>query len=106
MPTRTTVRIDFSEYPHIKAHPVVHVSKTKRYKQSPSEFEGRPISEPPPIQGDDEYEVERILDERRRKGRKQYLVKWHGYDMNDSTWEPEENITNAPNVIREWKNPQ
>lgn len=35
---------------------------------------------PPPIRRPDgeEYEVERILDERRRKGKKQYLVKWVG----------------------------
>ena len=38
-----------------------------------------------------EYEVDRILCHKRRRGRGnqiKYLVKWKGVDMLESTWEP------------------
>ena len=46
-----------------------------------------------------EYEVEDILDHRSHGcGRSlcmQYLVKWRGYSVFESTWEPEANLTNC-----------
>jgi len=50
---------------------------------------------PPPlpviVEGEEEWEVEEILDSRRIRGRLQYLVKWT--EFADPTWEPEENLT-------------
>ncbi|XP_023348010.1 chromobox protein homolog 1 isoform X2 [Eurytemora carolleeae] len=41
----------------------------------------------------EEYEVERILEVRQRKGKTEYLIKWKGYDTeDDNTWEPVENL--------------
>ena len=41
----------------------------------------------------DEYQVERILDVETRAGNKRYyLVKWVGYPVEESTWEPEEHL--------------
>jgi len=38
------------------------------------------------------FRAERILKRRKRKGNKQYLVKWLGYPTSQSTREPEENV--------------
>ena len=38
------------------------------------------------------YVVERLLDLRKRKNVKQYLVRWSGFDAADDTWEPESNL--------------
>jgi hypothetical protein len=43
---------------------------------------------------EDVYEVEKII-EKRKKGRSiQYLVKWKGYDEDQNTWEPVKNLQN------------
>ena len=47
---------------------------------------------------DDEYEVEEVMDSRvsgRGGGRLEYLVKWKNYPVEESTWEPAENLSNA-----------
>lgn len=41
---------------------------------------------------EDVYDVERILDDRMYKGRKQYLIKWMGYPESESTWEFKSNL--------------
>ena len=55
---------------------------------------------PPPlpviVEGEEEWEVEEILDSRRTRGWLQYLVKWRGFT--DPTWEPEENLTEVEAV--------
>lgn len=38
------------------------------------------------------YTAEKILAERKINGVTQYLIKWKGYSLKDSTWEPAENI--------------
>uniref|UniRef100_A0A8D3BI96 Chromo domain-containing protein n=1 Tax=Scophthalmus maximus TaxID=52904 RepID=A0A8D3BI96_SCOMX len=42
--------------------------------------------------GDRIFAAEAILKRRVRKGRMEFLVKWKGWAMKHSTWEPEENI--------------
>jgi hypothetical protein len=54
------------------------------------------------VDGEDEYEVEKILGARKRKGIRQYLVKWKGYLENYNQWEPEENLGNAEELVREY----
>lgn len=43
--------------------------------------------------GEDEFQVEKILDHKTHKGSILYRIKWLGYeDETDETWEPEENL--------------
>lgn len=46
---------------------------------------------------DEEYEVESILDRQLKKGKYYYVVKWKGYE--ETTLEPEENLTNCQELI-------
>jgi len=49
---------------------------------------------------DEEYEVEKVLDKRVKKGQVEYLVKWKNYDdPDDNTWEPADNLKEAKPTI-------
>ena len=49
----------------------------------------------------EEYEVEDIIGKRlNQKGLTQYLIKWEGYPVDESTWEPAENLHKIKSLIR------
>ena len=58
----------------------------------------------PVLVGDEiEYEVEKILRHRGRRGRGggfEYLVLWKGFDVTEATWEKADNVSNAPEVLK------
>ncbi|KAI1713470.1 chromo (CHRromatin organization MOdifier) domain-containing protein [Ditylenchus destructor] len=45
-----------------------------------------------PVDGDQVYAAERLLNKRTRRGKSEYLVKWKGWSTKYNTWEPVENI--------------
>lgn len=84
-------------------HPVFHASKLAPYTQS--KLPGQTYNKPDPVlvKGQQEYEVEKIL-QHRKVGRKiQYLVRWKGYGRDDDTWEPEANLKHAKQKIKEYE---
>ena len=93
--------------PSIKVHPVFHASILEKYKPNPPEFRHRTPPRPPPVVIDDdplanEYEVERILDDKMIRRKRHFLVKWKGYPIHESTWESEENLANAQRTITQY----
>src|SRR5258707_5197385 len=82
-------------------HNVFYASLLSPYRETNAH--GPNYSRPPPdlIKGEEEYEVERIINHRRtgRARTLQYLVKWIGYPEVDNTWEPADQI-HAPQLIK------
>ncbi|XP_055306661.1 chromobox protein homolog 1-like [Sitodiplosis mosellana] len=50
----------------------------------------------------DEHEVEAIIGHRVFRGKEQYLVKWRGYDVQESTWEPIQYLFNVMDLVAEY----
>lgn len=99
--------------PTLHIHPVFHISKLKQYIDGSVEFPHRelqlPDRPPPEIADDGEevWEVEEVLDKRVvRRGRKnciEYLVKWKGYADYENTWEPDSNLQQAQEKIKQYQ---
>lgn len=75
-------------------HLVFHASKLSPYKSA--EFKGQKYDLPPPVDGLDEYELERIVKSQfQGKGKSRalyYKVRWKGYPPDKDTWEPAKEI--------------
>ena len=86
----------------IKIHPVVNVSWIKRYVD---QVDGQRKEAPQPmvVEGEEEWEVEKILNKRKIRGKDKFLVRWKGFTAEGDTWESRENLKNAGDVLREFE---
>jgi len=82
-------------------HNTFHISRLEPYQDNrfPSQ-----IKEPPPpiqIEGEDEYELDEIIDSRLHYNKLQYRAKWKGYSPEcDKVWYPAENFNNAEHTVQ------
>jgi len=86
----------------IKIHPVVNISRVQLYKL---QVEGQKKIPPKPviIEGEEEFEVEKILNKRTIRGKEKFLVRWKGYTIEEDTWENRENLENAKELVEEFE---
>jgi hypothetical protein len=91
----------------MKVHPVFHISRLKRFHERAAEMRGEEDQQLPPppiiIDGQEEYEVERIIAKRRFQDQVQYLVKWAGYPIEEAMWLTKEDMKNASDLIKEFE---
>ena len=82
----------------VKIHLVVNVSRVCRYKD---QAEGQRKEQPSPviIDREEEYEVKKILNKRKLRGKDRYVVQQKGYITEEDTWEPRENLGNAQDLV-------
>ena len=87
-----------------RIHLVFNVNMLRLASSDPLPSQPQDDNEPEPIEvdGEEEYVVEEIVEERGRGRRKQYLVKWEGYP--DPTWEPASNLEHT-DALKEWTTP-
>jgi RNase H-like domain found in reverse transcriptase/Reverse transcriptase (RNA-dependent DNA polymerase)/Integrase zinc binding domain/Chromo (CHRromatin Organisation MOdifier) domain/Integrase core domain/Retroviral aspartyl protease len=91
----------------MKIHPVFDVKHLRPYvEENIAERKAMPVPDPVLIDGEPEWEVEEILDSKfRGKGKTKklyYKVRWKDYPLEESTWESETAVENAPDVIKEF----
>jgi hypothetical protein len=87
-----------------RIHPVFHVSLLEPYRQRPGE---PPVPQRPDIvDGQEEWEIETILDTRLYRRRRQYLIKWKGFATYENSWVYEEDMPHAQTILREFKDRQ
>ena len=86
----------------VKIHPVVNVSRIKRYIDQ-VDGQRKEIPQPVVIEGEEEWEVEKILNKRRVRGKNKFLVRWRAFTVEGDTWESRENLQNAGDLLREFE---
>ena len=84
-----------------KIHPTFHATLLTPYKETKEH--GTNFTEPPPdlINGQLEWEVERVLGSQRRHNQLQYLIRWKGFSEAHDSWEPLTHI-NTDSLIEDF----
>ena len=82
-----------------RLHPTFHVSLLEPYRRR----ENVRLPDPVEIEGEEEWEVEEVLAERTVYKKKQYLVRWKGFDKSYNSWERAENLENAQEKVQAYK---
>ncbi|TFK81902.1 hypothetical protein K466DRAFT_501298 [Polyporus arcularius HHB13444] len=79
-------------------HPVFYVSLLLPHKHSSLLGQHSPEPAPIEVEGEEEYEVERVLESRcyGQERELQYLVWWKGWGPEYDRWESTETLTHAP----------
>ena len=89
-PDSSTYTLDLPE--HMNVFPTFHASLLRPYRENDATlFPDRELPMPGPVvtaDGQVEWEVESILDRRRRGRGYQYLVRWKGYPPGCDSWLP------------------
>jgi len=83
-------------------HPVFNVVKLTPAPEDP--FPGRKLPPSPPpviVEGEEEWEVEEILDSRLMRRKLKFLVKWKGFGREHNSWEDADNV-HAPELVQEF----
>ena len=86
-------------------NPVFNADKLRKYQESPTEFGDRVPPRPPPelVEGREEFEVERILDDKRFGRTHKWLVLWKGYLSENATCETKDSVKNAGELLAEYE---
>jgi len=86
----------------IKIYSVVNVSRVQLYKPQVEGQKKIPLK-PVIIEGEEEFEIEKILNKRTVKGKEKFLVRWKGYIAEEDTWKNRENLKNTKELVKEFE---
>ncbi|CAG9561238.1 unnamed protein product [Danaus chrysippus] len=70
-------------------------NKSKQTKKKKSEKVNKKDAE------EEEYEVEKIMDSKKIRGKLHYLIRWKGYSADSDTWEPSDTLS-CPDLISKY----
>ena len=86
----------------IKIYPVVNISRVQLYKPQ-VEGQKKILPKLVIIKGEEEFEVEKLLNKRMVRGKEKFLVRWKGYTVEEDTWENRKNLENTKELVEEFE---
>ena len=94
-----TYRLDLPHW--MKIHDNIHADRLSPWKGNDINGVTPPPPEPVEIDGEEHYDVEKVLDSKFERKKLKYLVKWVGYHEGHNSWEPVDNL-NCPELVEEF----
>nr|AAS66950.1 polyprotein [Melampsora lini] len=85
-----------------RVHPVFHVNLLRKFESSKIQGQDKKALPPIIINEEEEFEVNEVLDKRRKGKSIEYLINWKGYGPEYDTWEPESGLQNAREIVKEF----
>jgi hypothetical protein len=82
-----------------RLHNTFHVALLEPFTVRPGRSPPAPID----IAGEEEWEVEQVLDVKSTKAGWRYLVRWTGFSEAEDTWEPAEHLLNAQDLVADFR---
>ena len=92
--------------PTYRIHNVFHISLLELYKRRISDSSIPEYTAPELVDDVEEWEVEKILDKRKRKGEVEYLIRWAGYPTEYDQWVSEEDMEHAEGLRTSFQKPK
>ena len=86
-----------------KIHPVLHASLLSPYHENAVHGPNFPSPPPDLINGEEEYEVEKILHHHGTPTKRSFLIQWKGYSAKEDSWIPEWNLKCAKSTLATYK---
>ncbi len=80
-------------------YPVFHVSLLEPWHSRGNDPEPQAVM----IDDEEEWEVDKVLDKRVRKGETEYLIGWKDSPPYEHSWEPVEHLENAKDAIKDFE---
>jgi hypothetical protein len=88
--------------PGWKIHDVFHSSLLSPFRETDTHGPAYPTPIPDIIEGEEEFEVEGILKHKVKQGKAHFLIRWKNCADSEDSWEPEDNLTHAKDILREY----
>lgn len=79
-----------------------HAVLLSPYKETDIYGENFPAPPAEIIEGEEEYEVERIVKRQGTGPNRKYLIKWKGYPESENSFEPFKNLKHAQELVDEY----
>jgi hypothetical protein len=84
-------------------HNVVNIQHLAKYHRSYDNSRPTLANPRDELKGMEEYEVEKIVAEQKRRRKLFYRVRWKGYNAENDTWQSARDLQNAPELLKAWK---
>ena len=86
-----------------RIHDSFHVILLKPHIEDSFKRNHRPLPSLKFSDGHEEYDLDKILAERHKYNKKQFLVKWKNYTNHENAGETETNLANCNDTLNEYK---